>query len=124
MSKASKQRRDRHYEQLAHFQSLAADTLAAMKPRLAQCDPPVVDALPIADFAGRPDGLWIWYAFRTRADQERGLASGIPDELRRLTIQHLADHGYPTAALDSLQLHFANREDIDAAGGDFSRYVK
>jgi hypothetical protein len=124
MGKASKRRRDAHSAEVAKYQRLAQEALAALRPRLAALVPPVVDSLPIADFSGRPEDLYVWYAFATREAQRRAEASELAERLRQLTVEQFKRFGYPERALDSLRLFFANREDIDAAGGSFYLYVK
>jgi hypothetical protein len=124
MGKNSKSQRDTHYEVLAQYQRLASEALTALRPRLAELDPPIVDSLPIADFSGRPESMYVWYAFRNQDDQRRAEASGLGSQLRRLTEDEFRRVGYPPSALPSIRLFFANRVDIDAAGGNFASYVR
>jgi hypothetical protein len=86
MGKRAKQRRDQHYDQVAKYQRLASEALAALSPRLRALDPPVVDAFPIADFHGRPENLHVWYAFRTPEEQRLAEGGGLSDRLRTLTV--------------------------------------
>ena len=47
-----------------------------------------------------PQYLVIWYLFDRDSDLAEAQASGLCERIRRTTVQHLKDHGYPVEAIE------------------------
>ena len=47
-----------------------------------------------------PQYLVIWYLFDRDSDLAEAQASGLCERIRRATVQHLKDHGYPVQAFE------------------------
>jgi hypothetical protein len=72
-----------------------------------------------------PKYLVIWYLFEKDSDLKEAEASGLVDELKKLTLMELKNNSYPESALSEIQIAFTSDEDIQKeTGGNYWYYFK
>ena len=64
------------------------------------CLPKIVEHFFYGAIEIAPQYLVIWYLFDRNSDLAEAQASGLCERIRRATVQHLKDHGYPVQAFE------------------------
>ena len=64
------------------------------------CLPKIVEHFFYGAIEIAPQYLVIWYLFDRNSDLAEAQASGLCERIRRATVHHLKDHGYPVQAFE------------------------
>ncbi|MBK9992155.1 MAG: hypothetical protein IPP19_15890 [Verrucomicrobia bacterium] len=59
----------------------------------------------------------IWYIFRSTSDTARARMNGLATFLEKRSREVLRTEGYPSEAIETIQVSFASDEEIHGAGG-------
>ena len=88
-----------------------------LRGELAQHHPPVVDREIMPQFSGRPEDMFLWFICERGIDVPK--LKSIEGLLKSRIQGCMEIRGFPTSAVNSLQVGSTSLEDIEEGGGRF-----